>query len=137
MSREVDEDRFFTTSKEAAFACKQAENVKEWREEFARFLAFVNTWCTAHSADVSMAYLGIREDGLKVFLVTPGSEYRFDFDDAVTDLDIQLAQKFTKVPAIVLHVPSTPHTNLSSFFPPESALVIYGQQQRAQSEGSA
>jgi len=120
-----DEDRFMTTSAEAAQACRSAQDTLKWKAQFDALLGCVHLWCKGHAA-VARAYLGFSNDGLKVFILTIGSEYRFDFDDAISELDMELAQKFPRCPTEVLHFPEAPVESLTSFFDAGSALQLYG-----------
>lgn len=121
-----DEDRFMTTAADAAYACKQAQDMLQWKREFDEFLRHIHTWCEKHETDLSHAYLAFSADGLNVFILTRGSEYRFDFDDTVTDLDAELARRYPRCPAELMLLPETPVESLTSFFAPGRALQLYG-----------
>jgi len=121
-----DEDRFMTTAAEAARACEHVQNLFQWKQEFDRLLTHVHGWCKARNETVSRAYLAATGEGLDVFLLTAGPEYRFDFDDLVSELDIELARRFKNCPSGVTHFPDTPSEPLSSFFDPSKALQLYG-----------
>ena len=122
-----DEDRFVTTARQAALACRRAQDEQEWKEEFQRFLGFINAWCEDHSEGIVRAYLGFGDEGLKVFLITKGDEYRFDLDELVARLDSELAVKFPGCPADLMHLPDRPLDALRSFFSPPKALQLYGE----------
>src|SRR5438128_692155 len=81
-------DRFLTTSQEEAQACRMYVYDKEWKEQFDGFLAHIHHWAKGHSDIVLTAYVGISSEGLTGVVITKGSEYRLDFDDEVTRLDI-------------------------------------------------
>ncbi len=121
-----DEDRFVTSSREAAEACRQVQNQEAWKRDFEAFLVAVHEWCKAHVEVVSHAYLGVGDEGLKVFVVTVGNEYQPEFDDELTSLDLDLAKRFARCPADVLQLPAAPSESLTSFFAPESAIQIFG-----------
>lgn len=121
------EDRFLTTSKEAALACKQQDLSKEWKVQFEQFLGYINEWAKEREDRVSEVYLAVGSEGLTVFVVTKGTDYQFDFDDEITELDINVAAEFDHCPATIYQIPSTPIDALSSFFSTESSLQIYGQ----------
>jgi hypothetical protein len=70
-----------------------------------------------------MAY---SNEGLMLFILTKGASYRFDLDDMVSDLDIELAQRFPRCPTEVSQLPDTPVESLSSFFDSGKALQLYG-----------
>ena len=121
-----DEDRFMTTSAEAAYACRQAENMLHWKNEFDHLLAFLHKWCAGKDKQVARTYMAISEDGLKAFILTRGPEYLFEFDDAISALDIEVAEKFERCPTEVIQMPETPAGSLTSFFYPAKAWQIYG-----------
>lgn len=121
-----DEDRFMTTAADAARACEHVHNLFQWKQEFDRLLAHVHAWCKVHRDDVSRAYLAATNEGLDLFILTKGSDYRFDFDDPISTLDIDLANRFKNCPSGVTHFPDTSTEPLSSFFDPSKALQLYG-----------
>ena len=94
-----DGGRFVVTAKEAALACRSDLDEKAWQHEFEGFLALLNGWCASRHDRVKSAYVGISSEGLTVVIVTKGSDYLFDFDDEVTNLDIQLAKIHPQVRA--------------------------------------
>lgn len=121
-----DEDRFMTTSREAAIACRRAQDEQEWRDEFQAFLGHIHEWCKEHADVIDRAYVGFGDEGLKVFLVTKGKDYCSDLDNAAADLDIDLGHRFPGCPAYVMHLPNRPLEALQSFFSPPKAMQLYG-----------
>lgn len=122
-----DQDRFVTTSSEAAKACRAAQNVLHWKQEFDAFLKYIHDWCAERTERVACAYLSFSSDGLKLFLLTHGSDYRFDFDDEVSDFDLELDKKFPNCPGEVMQLPETPVESLTSFFDPANAFQLHGE----------
>jgi hypothetical protein len=122
-----DEDRFITTAAEAARACQHAQDALQWKHEFDQLLTQLYEWCRAHASDVSHAYMAFSPEGLHLFILTRGPGYRFDFDDAVSDLDIKLAERFPRCPTEFLQLPEVPIESLTSFFDPGKALQLYGE----------
>jgi hypothetical protein len=120
-----DEDRFTTTAAEAVRACKNAQEVLSWREEFEKFLTHVYGWCRTRET-IAKAYLAFSDEGLELFILTRGSEYRFDLDDDISELDLDLGKGFKKCPTEITQLPETPVRSLHAFFDPGSALEIYG-----------
>lgn len=122
-----DEDRFVTTSREAALACKQHEQSKEWDQQYRAFLSRIRDWCEEHSTIVSRAYLSVARHGLRVFLVTRTRHYDFSKDALLTALDLGLAKEYPLCPATVLQIPVTDDPeSITSFLSPQSSLQIYG-----------
>lgn len=121
-----DEDRFMTTSAEAAIACRQAQEMLQWKNEFDRLLTRLHDWCREKKEQVARTYMAPSDGGLKVFILTKGPDYRFDFDDAISGLDIEVANRFGRCPTEVIHMPETPVSSLTSFFDQSKAWQIYG-----------
>ena len=121
-----DEDRFMTTAAEAARACRHVQDILKWKQEFDGLLRHVNEWCQAKVERVSSAYMTFSDDGLRLFLLSKGSGYRFDLDDMVSELDIEICNKFELCPTEVSHFPEAPIESLSSFFDAGQALQVYG-----------
>ena len=122
-----DEDRFITTAAEAAQACQQAQHMLEWKREFDELLRHIHVWGCNHATEVSRIYMAFSNDGLKVFVLTQGGDYNFDFDDTVSELDIELAKAFSRCPTDIMQLPETPVGALTSFFDTGKALQLYGE----------
>jgi hypothetical protein len=129
-----DGDRFFTTAREAARACKQADNDREFNEQFNSFLRRLHEWSLAHEKDVSALYVTVADSGLNVVACLESDEYKFDFEDSIVDLDIELAEKFPLCPAEVMQVPK--QDSIISDLPAE-ALVVYDKGRRPQGTGKS
>jgi hypothetical protein len=119
----ADEDRFLMTAREAARACEQAQDVKELLEQFKAFLVYLRDWCEKHAADLCAAYAYPGDGFLNVLLCTKGEGYRFDLDDAVTELDIDIARQFSWLAAEVLQAPERAREGHPSI---EKAIIVYG-----------
>ena len=52
------EDRFMMTMREAAYACRQAQDEKEFKEQFDQFLYSVHQWCEARADKIEAGYVG-------------------------------------------------------------------------------
>jgi hypothetical protein len=118
-----DENRFMMTAKEAARACEQAQNEKDLREHFTQFLVYLMGWCNKHETEVHACYVYPGDGFLNVLVCTRGEEYRFDFDDAVTELDIDLTRQFDWLTAEVMQVPEGAREGHVSL---EKAILVYG-----------
>lgn len=121
-----DEDRFVTTAREAARACRYFEDLKDWREIFERFLAYLHNRCDTFSTQIVACYVSIGDEGLRIFITTPGEDYVSELDDAITDLDIDVSKNFPLCPADCIQIPSQPEHSLSSFFSPNLSFQVYG-----------
>lgn len=123
-----DGDRWVMTVKEAAQACRSALDEQEWKKEFGAFLAHIHEWSKKHSDIVTAAFVGVSSEGLTGVIVTKGAEYRLDFDDAVTQLDIELADKFPNCRADVLQSPEGEPESRIPHIALERAVQVYGDQ---------
>jgi len=123
---ETDGDRFVTTSQEAALACRSALDLGAWKKEFDAFLAHINQWSKDRSSIVVRAYVGVSSEGLTVVIITKGELYRIDFDDEVTRLDIELANKFPACRADVLQSPESEPESRVPYISLDRAIQVYG-----------
>lgn len=129
-----DKDRFITTAAEAARACKSAENDSDWNRQWNDFLAHIHAWCKEHSSVVLAGYVSVGDSALNVLICTVDEEYNFDFEDTISDLDIDLANRFPLVSSEVMQIPN--QAGLTSELPDE-ALFVYGDGQRTPAAGPA
>lgn len=128
------EDRFVTTAREAARACKQAEDAKEWVDTFKQFLAYLHEWCEAHAQHVSAGYVDVADAGMTVVIATKGDRHAFDFEDTVTDLDLQIVEKF---PWAIVEMMQVPGKLAEAQLSTDQAILVYGDRTRAQTARSA
>lgn len=118
-------DRWVTTVEEAAQACRSALDQQEWQKEFEAFLGRIHEWAKEHN-EVSAAFVGINSEGLTGVIITKGTEYRYDFDDEITTLDIELAEKFPNCRADILQSPEGEPESRIPFIAVERAVQVYG-----------
>jgi hypothetical protein len=118
-----DENRFLMTAREATRACEQAQGEKELREQFTQFMLYLHKWCEAHADEVCAAYVYPGDGFLNILVCTRGDGYRFDFDDQVTELDIDVARQFGWLRAEVMQVPESAREGQVSL---EKAILVYG-----------
>lgn len=128
-----DEDRFLMTAREAAIACKVAQDEKGWQETFDQFLIYVQKWCQAHSDKVAACYVGIGDGSLSVLVCTKTADYDFDFEDVITDLDLDLVKQFAWCIAEVMQVPQQVREGQPSL---AKAILVYGDGNRAPATGA-
>jgi hypothetical protein len=119
-----DSDRFVTTAAEAARACQQAQAGQEFRAEFEHFLSFVHGWCITHKDKVDRAFVDIGDGGLRVNICMKSADFDFEFDDKVTDLDIELLERYPKCIAEVTQFPGSIGKQLEP--DSEFAVIVYG-----------
>jgi hypothetical protein len=122
-------DRWMTKVKEAAQACRSALDQKDWGEQFEAFLAHIHEWAKKHAETVSAAYVGISSEGLTGVIITKGPEYRLDFDDEVTSLDLELANQFPNCRADILQSPEEKPESRIPYISLGRALQVYGDEE--------
>lgn len=118
-----DQDRFVTTVRDAALACKHYDQFGEWKEQYNDFLTFLHEWCIKHHDKVRAGYVTIGDASLNVLVFLHSAEYDFDFENEIVELDVKLADQFPLCSAEVLQVPNQP--DLTGELPDE-ALCVYG-----------
>jgi hypothetical protein len=123
-----DGDRWVTTVRDAAHACRAAMEDKDWREEFEAFLAHIYLWAKRHPDVVAAAFVGISSEGLTGVIVTKGPDYRLDFDDEISRLDIALAEQYPNVRADVLQSPESEAEARVPYIALDRAVQVYGNQ---------
>jgi hypothetical protein len=122
-------DRWMTTVREAAQACRSALDQRDWREQFEAFLGHIYEWSKKHAETVAAAYVGISSEGLTGVIITKGQEYRLDFDDEITGLDLELANKFPNCRADILQSPEGEPESRIPYISLNRALQLYGNEE--------
>ena len=128
-----DKDRFIITMREAAQACQQAEDNKEWEDAFQEFLVDLEQWGESHSDRVRSVYVYIGDGTLNILVGNNLDEYDSDLDDTLSDLDISLVQKFPWLVADVMQIPGEVRPRI----PFEKAILVYGDGKRTSATGPA
>lgn len=122
-----DRDRFIMTVREAAQACKQVEDNKEWEDSFREFLVHLEQWGVAHAERIHSVYVYTGDGSLNILIGTRGDSYAQEYDDVLSDLDISLVKKFPWLVADVMQLPAS----LRHRLPFEKAMLVYGDGKRA------
>lgn len=129
-----DEDRFMTTMREAAIACKKAQSEKEFKEEFDKFLIFLRDWFAEHEDRIRVGYVGVGDGTLNILACTRSSEYDFEFDGKLTDFDLEIVARFPWAIVDVIQLPSCAAESAISL---EKAILVYGDGSPAPTAGRA
>lgn len=130
----ADEDRFVVTVREAAQACKQAQDNKEWESQFNNFLVYLENWSESHSDTIKTVYVNVADGALNILICTGDELYNVDFDDTITELDLELVKRFHWLIAEVMQVPESVQCDR---IPYEKAILVYGDGKRTQAAGGA
>ena len=123
-----DEDRFILTAKEAARACKQAHDNRDWARQWNDFLVHIHNWCKDRAGLIDAGYVTVGDNALNVLLCVKTAEYNFEFEDAIADLDLELSRLFPLCYADVMQLPN--QRDVRAGIPSEELLVVYGDGKR-------
>ena len=129
----ADENRFMMTAKEAARACELAQTDKELRAAFSELLVYLRDWC-GKQGKVEASYVFPGDGYLNILVCTHGDDYDFEFDDAVSELDIELTRQFAWLAAEVVQVPARATEGHAAL---EKAIIVYADGSRPPETGRA
>jgi hypothetical protein len=127
-----DRDRFVMTEEDAARACKRAQDDNEFRKQFQEMLSYVHDWCAQNPQKIRAGYVTVGDSALNVLLCLEQRDYDFSLEDALVQLDIDIAERFPLCIVEVLQLPN--QARLTSELPQE-ALLVYGDGRRSQTSG--
>jgi len=123
---DADEDRFSMTVEEAIEACKVYEREKQplFRKQFKMLLDFLGEWSFKRRNKLAKVFLTIRDAGLLFLVVTKRKTYDESFEEELTQLDIEVANKedFSGILLSVQALPLCSSSNYDSFCYPERTL---------------
>ena len=123
---DADEDRFSMTVEEAIEACRVYEREKQplFRKQFKMLLGFLGEWSFKRRNKLAKVFLTIRDAGLLFLVVTKRKTYDEGFEEELTQLDIEVANKedFSRILLSVQALPLCSSSNYDSFCYPERTL---------------
>jgi hypothetical protein len=73
-------------------ACRAFKNQIRFKDQFDLLVHRLGTWIGERRASVSSAYLTSRDSGLLFLVVTNGREFNQELEEAITELDLEIAQ---------------------------------------------
>jgi len=88
-----DQDRFTMTAREAAHACKVADDLKQFEETFRLFLLDLHSWCNQHPEGIEAVCCSF-SDCFKVAICTSRKEFDFVLDEGIAQLEIDIVKKY-------------------------------------------
>jgi hypothetical protein len=123
-----DRDRFVTTMGEAARACQQADNTREWDQQWNDMLFYVHEWCKAHEPIVNEGYVSVGDSAINIIICVASEDYDFEFEDELAEFDLELSRKFPLCRTEVMQLPNQADmkAGLSS-----RSMKVYGDGKRA------
>src|SRR5262245_24168443 len=87
-----DGDRFAITMELAIQGCKIAGQLDKFNRQLHVLMGHLADWTDRYSDDIDKVYLGLKDDGLLFLVVRKSKRYNREVEDALTDLDIAIAQ---------------------------------------------
>ncbi len=121
-----DEDRFVRRCGWVVEAAKLGISRDLWLRELHSLLTHVRRWAEQHAQRIRRC-LATQRDAQIAILVEPDSNH-FDFtlSDLLTELDLELAEKFQACACDVLQVPHRPLEELHELAGKGEMILIYG-----------
>jgi hypothetical protein len=119
------EDRFSLTVQEAIRACSAGQDAIIFDRQFKKLLEKTTFWLKKNSSDIDKAYVTIRDSDILFFIVRKTVEYNRDFEDVLTDFDIEVAEdrNLDKIRMSVLAIPKSSPQTITSFLRPDFAWI--------------
>jgi hypothetical protein len=111
------EDRFMLQMKTAVEVLQQSKQAEKFELQFKVLLNMLGEWIKLHKNDVSKAYVTIKDTSLAFVVVRESSRYNSVFEDALTDLEFDIANDadLSNVYVEVIGLPSISTSALNSF----------------------
>lgn len=125
------EDRFVMSCRRAAEACKLGNSRDVWLEELNSMLLYVREWARRNESLLEACYAAPREGQIVIFVVPRADHFDFDLSEKLTDLDLEVAEKFQACPCDLLQIPAKTPEALENFVNLKEAAHIYGDASRA------
>ena len=73
-------------------ACRAYRQRETFKQQFHDLLPELMRWVRAHAAQLQCAHLTVRDTGLLFLVTQKGTAFQSDLSDALTDLDLKIAQ---------------------------------------------
>jgi hypothetical protein len=118
-----EEDRFVLTVGAAIQACKAFGEMEEFTKQFRKLRAKLTGWLQEHGEGIADAFLTVRDSALLLLVVRQSEAFHQEFEDALTDLDVAVAQddEFSLIRLNVLGLPRGSEESIQSFLVSGSA----------------
>ncbi|KAA5545113.1 hypothetical protein FYK55_05365 [Roseiconus nitratireducens] len=119
------QDRFTLRFRDVINACQMQLQAEEYELQFSILVKRLGSWLSGQTG-VAKAYVTLRDSQLLFLVVTKSTKYDSDFEDALSDLDIELANDpdLRDITLSVLSIPNVPSDSLSSFMHPTTNFEI-------------
>jgi len=112
----ANEDRFMLQMRTAIEVLQQSKQVEEFQLRLKVLMNALAVWLKSQE-DVEKAYVTIRDGSLAFVVVRSTSRYSEEFEDAITDLEFEIANDpdFSGIDVEVIGLPSISKSALDSF----------------------
>ena len=117
-------EQFYLTVENAVNACKAYKTNAKFYYQFNKLLQRLAIWIREHDSNVGMAFLTIRDAGLLFLINRTSIKYDREFEDSLTDLDIEVAhdKNFNTIKMSVLALPKSNKEAILSFLNPKASI---------------
>ncbi|MGA2700307.1 MAG: hypothetical protein ABSH35_04340 [Isosphaeraceae bacterium] len=112
-----DGDRFVLPVQDAIRACRDAEKLEAFAEQFQSLMQQLHQWILARSEEIDRAYLSLDADGVIFAVVRKGKEFDPTFEDTLSDLDLNISNDdaLNMIRIRVIALPYSPDETVDSF----------------------
>lgn len=119
-----DNDRFVLSVEEAAMACRSMKQLLVFNDQFEHLLSHLAQWMEDHKSKIKKAFVTVRDAGLMFLLVQNQVRFDGEFEDILSDLDIEIAQnpEYSLIHLSVLALPNCSQEGYESFLSPTYTL---------------
>lgn len=121
-----DQDRYVTTVDRTIEALRIFNDKDAFDRKFKALQQRLAEWLRDNRNLIDRAFLTLRDSRLLFVVVQKGRAYDSDFEDSLTELDLEIANTadFDQMPLSVLALPACSDTTLGSFLDPETGIVF-------------
>ncbi len=123
-----DEDRYFMTVDEVIRACGAHGQGKHARcqEQFSCLMKKLFTWSLDKKETIKKAFVTVQDHGLLFLVITNFVDFNRDFEEKLTDLDIEIArdENYSEIDLSVQSLPDCHRDNYQSFCDTEFTLEL-------------
>jgi hypothetical protein len=98
-------------------ACRSYGKVEEFSQQVRDLMECLGKWVLEHRTEIDRAFFALEPDGCVLAVVQKGKAFNPDFEDALSRLDLDMAQNdaFSLVNLRVVAIPFSSDDTVSSF----------------------
>ncbi len=121
-----DKDRFVLSCRDTVRFAQLGQNIDAVGDELRALFTHVSEWCSAREEAIGSCYIVPRDGVLAIVMVPSSGVFDLKLSDAITELDIVIAQKFQIFACEVCQYPARSNEELACFIDLENAQKIHG-----------